>query len=344
MLIGRHFLGRRFGRSHGRRRQLRATRGIGQGRGLSLLVRLLEGDVDDVVLVFAERVDVDIADQQDVDRGLVALDPLVDRGDVRRCGDFGVGEIEIERAGERQGQLAVVQDRGDADAIRHLEHEAHESRLHQSAHPDRRALLRQRFGALQAQRPLGGARPLGELADDFDRQARRRAAPGVGQEIDKDPLAGDHGVDGRPARQRQPDRRAVGVAPRRRNIVGRRFRQSVDRDIDRAGKPDHDDRTGGGHLRVHILGELEDEARVTAGRREGRLALDRVGTKGAGRKSDQEQDCEENGFRQAMTGRPRAGAQLQPKSSGGRSRHPNVFQFNNRAAAKRPRLAASFRI
>ena len=108
------------------------------------------------------------------------------------------------------------------------------------------------------------------------RQRRRRAGPAVGQEVDEDPLAGGHGVDGHPARQRQPDRRAVGIAPRRADIVGHRVRQFVDRNVHRTLEADHDDRAGGDDFGFDVLGELEHQPRVAAGRRERRLALDRV--------------------------------------------------------------------
>ncbi|TMK48677.1 MAG: hypothetical protein E6G70_10520 [Alphaproteobacteria bacterium] len=265
MLLRRGFLRIHSGRRHCRCRWFRGARSIGHGRNRYLVVRLPEGNVDDVVPVVAEGVDINVADQDDVDGGLVALDPLVDRGDIRRRCDPGVRQIEIERAAERQCQLLVVQHRRDADAVRHLEHKAHESRLHQGAHANERSLLGFGRGTLHPQRAFSRARPFGQFADDFDRKARRRAAPAIGQEIDEDALAGGHGVDGRPARQRQPDRRTVRVAAGGRNIIGRRFRQFVDGDIDRAIEPDHDDRAGGRDLRVHILGELEHQPRVTAG-------------------------------------------------------------------------------
>ena len=64
----------------------------------SQLLRLLEGNVDDVVLLLAERAHVDIADQRDVDRRGVGIGALGDRGDVRRRRHLGVGEVEGEHA------------------------------------------------------------------------------------------------------------------------------------------------------------------------------------------------------------------------------------------------------
>src|SRR6478672_8882822 len=49
------------------------------------------------------------------------------------------------------------------------------------------------------------ARALGQFADHRGRKAWRLTAPRVRQEIDEHPLAGRHGVDGHPARQRKPD-------------------------------------------------------------------------------------------------------------------------------------------
>ena len=74
------------------------VRGIGCRRQQRRrLFGLLESDIDDVVLVLAERVDIDIADQRDFHRGEFAFDLLIDRCDVRRRRQLGVRQIEVER-------------------------------------------------------------------------------------------------------------------------------------------------------------------------------------------------------------------------------------------------------
>ncbi len=134
-----------------------------------------------------------------------------------------------------------------------------------------------------AQRAFGDTRPLRQFANDVLRQRGRRPGPAVGQEVDEDPFARGHGVDGRPSRQRQPDRRAIGIAPRRADIVGHRLRQFVDRNVHRTLEADHDDRAGGGDLGFDVLGKLQHQPGVTAGGRKRRLALDRVGLSEPGR-------------------------------------------------------------
>ena len=143
--------------------------------------------------------DVDIADQRDFHGGLLAHDLLADRSDVRGCRYLGVGKVEIERGIEEQRELLLVQDRRDADAIGHFEHEANEGRLHQCANANRRSLLRSIGGAPDTQGALGRPRPLCQFLDHVGREARRRAGPAIGQQIDEDPLARRHGVDGDPA-------------------------------------------------------------------------------------------------------------------------------------------------
>ena len=239
------------------------------------LFRLLEGDVDDVVLLLAEGMDVDFADQRDIDRRGVGIGALGDRGDIRRRRHLGVRQIERQHAVELQRQLLFVEDRRNVDPVGHFEDEADEGRLHRGAHAHRRLLLCGRDRELGAKRALGGARARRQFANDFGRQRGRRAGPAIGQEIDEYPLAGGHGVDAHPALQRQPDRRAVGIAPRRADIIRHRVRQLVDGNIHRALEADDDDRARGGDLGFDVLGELQHQPRITAGRRERRLALDR---------------------------------------------------------------------
>ncbi|MEY9601327.1 hypothetical protein ABIF74_006019 [Bradyrhizobium japonicum] len=139
----------------------------------------LEGDVDDVILLVAEGVHVRIADQRDLDTGLVDVGLLLDRGDVRGRGDDGVRQIEIEAGIERERQLLLVEHGGHADAVGHLEHEAHESRLHRGAHADLRTLFGLCRGALGAQGTFGDTRTLGQFLDHVHGQAWWRPLPAL---------------------------------------------------------------------------------------------------------------------------------------------------------------------
>ena len=61
-----------------------------------------ETDIDHIVLIFAERMHVDVADQPDFDLGRVAFDLLVDAADTGRRDQLGVSEIECQRRVEHQ--------------------------------------------------------------------------------------------------------------------------------------------------------------------------------------------------------------------------------------------------
>ena len=87
--------------------------------------------------------------------------------------------------------------------------------------------------ALMFQQRLGLARAPRQFVDDVLRQARRQAAPGRRQQVDEELFAGRHGVHGHALRQRDANGLAVGIAPRRADIVGRLFRHAVNRHIER---------------------------------------------------------------------------------------------------------------
>ena len=90
------------------------------------------------------------------------------------------------------------------------------------------AALRWRFS-----NRLGFARAPRQFVDDVLRQARRHASPGRRQKVDEELFAGRHGVDGHALRQRDANGLAVGIAPRRADIVGRLFRDAIDRHVER---------------------------------------------------------------------------------------------------------------
>ena len=53
---------------------------------------------------------------------------------------------------------------------------------------------------------------------------------------------------------------AVGIAPRRADIIGHRVRKFVDRNVHRTLEADHDDRAGGGDVGLDVLGEFQRSA------------------------------------------------------------------------------------
>ena len=281
-----------------RRRTGCSSRGMRGSRGMRLfrhrrLLRL-ESNVDDVVLLFAEGMHIDFADQYDIDRGRVAIGALGDRGDIRRRRHLGVGQIEREHVVELQRQLLVVEHRRNVDPVGHFKDEADKGRLYRGTDTHRRLLLGRSGCKLGAQRALGRPGPRGQFANDIGRQRRRRTGPAIGQEVDEDPLPGRHGADRRPPRQRQPDRRAIGIAPRRADIVRHRIAQFIDGNIHRPLEADHDDRSCGDDVGLDVLGELQHQPCITAGCLERRFALNEV-LGPAGRRHRQAGEQQEGG-------------------------------------------------
>ena len=282
---------------------------------------------------------VDLANQHDIDCRGIDVRTLADRGHVRRRRHLGIRQVEIEHAVELQRQLLIVQHRRYVDAIGHLEHETDEGRLHRGADPHRRPLLRGVGRHLRTKRALGDPRPLRQFAHDRRRKRGRRTGPAIGQEVDEDPLSRRHGVDGRPPRQRQPDRRAVGVATRRADIIGNGVRQFVDGNIHRALEVDDDDRARGRNLGFNILGQLQHQPRKSSSGRERRLTPDRI-VGPAGLRNSEAGEQQDKGKRpaKAQPCRPRQSAALRPSSSGSPLPHPGNLAASMSSAAKRTRL------
>ena len=227
----------------------------------------------------------------------------------------------------------------NVDAARHFKHEADEGRLHRRTDANRRTLLRRRRRALQTQRAFGGARAFSQFAYHLGGKARRRTAPAIRQQIDEHPLAGRHGVDGHPTRQRQPDRRTIGIAPRRSDIIGHGVGQLVDRNIHRLLEADHEDRAGRGDLGLDIVGEFEHQPGIPACRGQRGLALDRIRPAGPASSDQQQGRRKPPRAEQPTPDRPRLRANSRPKSSGNRSRHCSVGLSARRSDRQRDTLA-----
>ena len=164
---------RRDGRGRrGRHGWRRSACGIRHRRQHRCLLGLLERDIDDVILLLAEGVHVDIADHGDFHHGSFAFDLLIDRRDVRRRRQLGVRQIEHQHGAEHQPEFLFVQHRRDTDAVRHFENKTHEGRLDRRADPDRRTLLRLRQCPLLAQFALGDPRALRQFANHLGREGR----------------------------------------------------------------------------------------------------------------------------------------------------------------------------
>ena len=214
---------------------------------------------------------VGIAEQRELDDRALAVDLLGDGGDVRRGGDLRVGKVERQAGIEVQRQPFLVEDGRDAGAIGQLEHVARKRRLRGRAHADRRAFLGGACRFVLPQQPLGLLRALGQFLDDVRRQRWRRAAPGIGQQVDEQALARHHDVRCGLACQRQAECAAVGIDAGGADEIGSALPQLVDRDVDRADELDDDNHAGGSHFRVDLPVQFDDEARIVAPFRQRRL-------------------------------------------------------------------------
>ena len=303
-----------------RLRRLR-VRGRGRHHRQHRLVALLEADIDDVILLFAERMHVDVADQLDVDPRTVAIDLLRDRGDVGRRHELGVGQIESESRLEQQRKFLLVQHGRHTGAVGQFENVAYEGRLHGRTHANRRTILRGFQSALLTQGAFRSAGALGEFPNHLLRQSRRRPLPAVRHQVDEDALARGHRVDSDLARQRQANGRAVGIAARRADVIRHGIGQLVDGNIDRPLEANHEDRAGNRDFGIDIVVEREHEAGKTVRRRKARLALDGLGV---ARARDDTCGQQENKTKHRIADAPkpsRAGTRLRPTSSGSRPRH-----------------------
>ena len=217
-----------------------------------------------VVLVLAEGMHIDIADQLDLDGGGFAVDLLIDRCDIRRRRHLGVGEIEIERGVELQRELLVVEHRRNVDAARHFEHEADEGRLHRCTDANRRLFFAAADRALQRNaRSAARARSASSRITSAGRLGGGPVQPS-GKRSTK---IRSPAVMVLTLTRRANDSRIAEPSGSRRaeaDIVGHRVGQFVDRNIHRALEADHDDRAGGDDLGLDVLGELEHQPCVAA--------------------------------------------------------------------------------
>ena len=170
-------------------------------------------DVEDIILVLAECADIGLAIQREAHRNGIGLIEALDR--LHRAGQrrLEVTEIEFQPGGEFQRDIVGAAIGGNRDHLRKFEHVTREGRLGRDPYARRHVIA---FGhiALRADRAFRQARTARQFLDHLFRQAGRQALPGVGQQIDIEPLARRHRIDDRLAAERddespcRPDRGA----------------------------------------------------------------------------------------------------------------------------------------
>ncbi len=143
---------------------------------------------------------------------------------------------------------------------------------------DRREFLGLHGVALTLQQFLGLARAPRQLVDDVLRQSRRHAAPCRRQQIDEKLFAGRHAVDGDVLLQRHANGLAVGIAPRRADIIGRLLRHAADRNIERLLEADDQHIAGLARGAVDIFARREYQPRIAVAGGNGERRLDRRGS------------------------------------------------------------------
>ena len=99
------------------------------------------------------------------------------------------------------------------------------------------------------------ARAARQFLDHFVRQVGRRSAPGVGQEIDEEFIGRRNRTDAHLAGQPETDRTAIGIAPRRDDILRRLRGEVLDRHDNRLVEADNQDIAGAVDACFHVVAE-----------------------------------------------------------------------------------------
>ncbi|MGY3357676.1 hypothetical protein ACVWZK_004339 [Bradyrhizobium sp. GM0.4] len=95
--------------------------------------------------------------------------------------------------------------------------------------------------------------------------------------------------------RRASDRRMAppsGIAAGGVDVVGRAFRDAIDRNVDRPVETDDENGAGRRHLGGDVLPELDHETGKAAAGRESRLTPDSVGRPDRRREADQQAGCQ----------------------------------------------------
>ncbi len=180
---------------------------------------------------------------------------------------------------------------------------------------DRRGIFRLRQLPLALQLPLGFAHALRQFVDDVLRHRRRRPLPGRRQEIDEQLLAGRHHIDGDILRERDADRGAVGIPPRRADIIGRKLGQTIDGDVDRALEADDQNVTVNLGAGLDILPGAEQKTRIAVVRRDRQRGLEGLCRRGGHARSRRERQYCECKHADARRSRPAPWAAAAVKNS-----------------------------
>ena len=243
--------------------------------------------VDDVVVVLAERADVDLADKFELHRRGIAARLRVDRRNRRRQRGLHVGEVETQRRLERHRHLVVVALDRNRDQRRQPEGVARKGRLHADAHAHRRQHALVRDLLLRARLLLGFARAARQFLDDLLRQPGRQPVPALGQQVDEQLFPRRHRVDEDLASEREAHRHSVGVGARGIHVACGLHRNAVDGHVHRPLERDDDDAVREPHVRLGLLGEREDEPHIAVLTGDREFALHRRGLRARGKQQEQ---------------------------------------------------------
>ncbi len=199
---------------------------------------------------------------------------------------MNVGQIELDRRIERERDAIFDAVDRNRNELRQRERVARKRRLHADAHAHRRKRALLADAQLLARLLLGVARAPGEFLDDFLRQSRWQADPAFGQQIDEQLLARRHRIDGDLAVEREADAGAVGIAPRRADVLACGHRYPVNENLDRLLELNDEDPVRQPHVGFGLFGKREDETRVAVRRRDADFGRYRGG---AGRRGVEQQ-------------------------------------------------------
>ena len=346
---------RRCGRAGGRRPRLRLRGGSGRlrpgrwidrrgGFGLGVRVRLGDEVEDHRVVVPVGREGVPVRHRHRERR----------RGVLGRCRELrhvlgqaaaGLGQVEAVSAGDAQPRGTGLRGEGGFDALRQADRDLGERRQPRDLDAERAARGR-RVASLQDR--FRGACAAGEVGHDRGRQGRRKARPGLGQEVDEDLLPGLLDVDAHRPLQGEPQAGSVGIAADSGEIGGQIGSQPLRACLRPLGvsEQDHPAREAGldRDRRVEGEGDAGVALRIRAGDGEQPCRLSRPAeadqdgereTRAAGHAADCRSPLKPRAHRYAAPGRRRAPRQGTQRSDAAEGR-PCRIAANVRLIAPAP--------
>src|SRR6185312_17303245 len=104
------------------------------------------------------------------------------------------------------------------------------------------------------------------------------------------------------ARQCEADRHAVGIAPRRADVIAGACGDLVDRNVDRLVELDDHDRAGNADLRLDLVVETKSQTDIAGATVDSDFAFDRIGSKSLPAGMRHKRERKQREYRNRQTG------------------------------------------